>query len=185
MKPGRLLIRIIEPQHFPFSRLSKRYGRGFDQTFRGPFPRQQMLKLVRHGLRIILQCVLQFQNALINRFVRQTVWELEEEIIGGYVAKSRRLELGVSKRLNASSHLRCFGRMTNFPIASASADVVQRTSLVDMFKKICLFARETQLVDRATATHLLFGYISNLNVVLNSEKASGEATSTPLIYERL
>jgi hypothetical protein len=89
------------------------------------------------------------------------------------------------RRFMASSHLRCFGSMTNFPIASASADVVQRTSLVDMFKKICLFARETQLVNRATATYLLFGYISNLNVVLNSKKASGEATSTPLIYERL
>lgn len=34
-------------------------------------------------------------------------------------------------------NVRCFGRITNFPMAKASAEVVQSTSLVDMFRKIC------------------------------------------------
>jgi hypothetical protein len=36
---------------------------------------------------------------------------------------------------------------------------------------------------RALVSYLLFRDISNLNVVFHSEKASGEATSTPLSLE--
>jgi len=103
---------------------------------------------------------------------------------------------GITTAVNKAENdgnLRCFGRMTKSPIASASAEVVQSTSLVDMLRKICERIKwwlEQNGKRRPTTatfgqeTHLVLRNISHYNVILYSEKPSGNRISSPLWRKR-
>lgn len=68
----------------------------------------------------------------------KTIGKLQKEFIGSYTSCIGRLDKGIRYAISKYNphNLRCFGKITNFPMANASAVVVQRTSLVDIFKKI-------------------------------------------------